>query len=85
LFDEHRDEIDLALLDVVMPKLGGRAVADHIVSQQVKVPILFSSGYNSDAIHTDFVLDEDMQLILKPYDREALLARVQELVQFERH
>ena len=76
LFDEHAAEIDLALPDVVMPKLGGKAVAEHTLKQRPRLPILFASGYSANAIHSGFVLEEGVQLIQKPYHRDALLRKV---------
>ncbi len=78
VFDENADEIDLALLDVVMPKLGGRAVYDHIREARPKTSILFASGYSTGGIHTDFILDEGMRLLLKPYQRDTILREVRD-------
>jgi signal transduction histidine kinase/ActR/RegA family two-component response regulator len=80
LFDQHRDEIDLALLDVVMPRMGGRVVAEHIHSEKPDLPTLFSSGYSNDAIHTNFILETGMHFIQKPYHREELLLKIRELL-----
>ncbi|MFA6245262.1 MAG: response regulator, partial [Candidatus Hydrogenedentales bacterium] len=80
LFEQHADEIDLALLDVVMPRLGGRDVQKRIREKDPHVRFLFASGYSANAIHTNFVLGEDMQLIQKPYQREALLRKVREVL-----
>jgi len=80
LFEQYKSEIDFVLLDVVMPKLGGRAVAEHIDKEHPELPILFCSGYSSDAIHTNFVLEKGMQLIQKPYHREDLLTKIRELM-----
>ena len=79
-FDQHATQIDLALLDVVMPKLGGREVAEHIRREQPQVRILFASGYSPDASRISFLLNEGMHLIQKPYQRDALLRRVRELL-----
>jgi CheY-like chemotaxis protein len=76
VFAQHADEVDLALLDVVMPNLGGRAVLERIRAIKPDVPVLFTTGYSVDAIHKDFVLDSGLSLIQKPYDREELLGRV---------
>jgi len=72
-FDAHSKEVDLALLDVVMPGLGGKDVARHISAHRPEVPIVFCSGYSDDSVHTNFVLDEGTTLIAKPYKREDLL------------
>jgi len=41
---------------------------------------LFASGYSMNAIHTNFVLDEGMRLIQKPYLRDNLLRRVRSVL-----
>jgi signal transduction histidine kinase/ActR/RegA family two-component response regulator len=81
MFDEHVDKVDMVLLDVVMPKLSGKAVADHIYKHNPDFPILFSSGYSNDAVHTNFVLDDGMQLIQKPYNRADLLRRIRDVIE----
>lgn len=76
--------MDLLLLDVVMPNLGGHAVFDHIRKAGSQVPVLFSSGYAPDGVHTDFVLDDGMQLLEKPYSRVDLLRLVRQALDAER-
>jgi PAS domain S-box-containing protein len=78
VFEANVDKIDLALLDVVMPKLGGRAVYEKIKMQHPETRILFSSGYSMNAIHTNFVLEEGFQLLRKPYQRNDILLKVRE-------
>jgi signal transduction histidine kinase/ActR/RegA family two-component response regulator len=76
LVDEHAEEIDLALLDVVMPKLGGKAVYEHIEKRCPHISVLFSTGYSPDATHTNFILDEGSELLQKPYVRGELLLKI---------
>ena len=78
VFKDRADEIDLALLDVIMPKLGGQAVFNHILEQRPDIRVLFSSGYSINAVHTDFVLDKGLQFIQKPYQRDDLLRKVRD-------
>lgn len=80
VFDLNADEIDMALLDVVMPKLGGRAVYDHIHARFPSTRVLFASGYSTDGIHSDFVLEEGMHLLKKPFFRYELLQAVREIL-----
>jgi PAS domain S-box-containing protein len=80
LFDEHADEIDLALLDVIMPKLGGKAVYEHIQNTCPKTRVLFASGYNSDISQNGFMPDENMQLIQKPYHWSVMLETIRTLL-----
>jgi two-component system, cell cycle sensor histidine kinase and response regulator CckA len=80
VFDGHMDEIDMAILDVMMPKLGGREVMDSIQRKCPRIRFLFSSGYSENAIHTDFVIKEGLRLITKPYRRDDLLRAVRETI-----
>jgi PAS domain S-box-containing protein len=80
IFDEHADRIDMALLDVMMPKLGGRGVYEYIHKNQPDLPFLFASGYSEGAIHTDFILDKGLTLINKPYEHNALLHAVRKAI-----
>ncbi len=80
LFDEHAAEIDMCLLDVVMPKMGGKAVYDVLREKHPRLRFLFSSGYSVNAIHTDFVLKEGIELIQKPYAPDALLRKLRRIL-----
>ena len=78
VFETHADEISLVLLDVVMPKLSGKKVHDRVKEANPGICILFSSGYSPNAIHTRFVLEEELELLQKPYSSQTLLRRVRE-------
>ncbi len=76
VFDAYADEIALVLCDVMMPKLSGKAVYEQIIQKRPHIPFLFASGYNMNVIQTNFVLDDGMTLIQKPYHRVTLLRAV---------
>lgn len=80
VFGAHAAEIALVLLDVVMPKKGGRAVYDALHQRYPRLRFLFSSGYSANAIHTGFVLKEGIELIQKPFAPDALLRKVREVL-----
>jgi len=80
LFEKHPDRIDLILSDVIMPKMGGKAVFDVLHDRRPGLRFLFSSGYSGDAMGTDFVLDKGITLIQKPYSPHVLLRKVREVL-----
>ena len=80
LFEEHLEDIQFALLDVVMPKVGGREVSDTIRAFKPCLPVLFSSGYSTSAIHAGFVVEEGLETIQKPYSPNALLRKIREVL-----
>jgi PAS domain S-box-containing protein len=67
VFREKEDRIDLALLDMIMPKMGGREVYQALVKEKPELPILFCTGYTADSIDTDFIRNNRFNLIRKPY------------------
>jgi len=48
LFEERRDELDLVLLDMVMPRLSGRDVFLRLREIDPQVKVLMSSGFRMD-------------------------------------
>ncbi len=80
LFEMHAGDIDLALLDVVMPKMGGREVFHRLRTMRPNITILFSTGYAPSSVHSRFVLEQNLDLIIKPYVRQSLLRKVREVL-----
>ncbi len=80
VFDAHQMEIDLALIDLMMPKRNGTAVYAHIQAVKPSTRVLFASGYSKSGIHTQFVLQEGIHLIQKPYQSQSLLHKIRELL-----
>ena len=74
-FKEHSN-IDLLLLDVIMPRMSGKEAKGKIRKMNPKVKVLYSSGYSENAIHTDFILHEGLSLLQKPYSADELLRHV---------
>ncbi len=80
VFRAHSGEIDLALFDVVMPKMSGPAAYDALRTMGPQLRVLFSSGYSANSDLTRFSLDEGVELIQKPYEPKALLRKVREIL-----
>jgi len=80
VFNANKDRINLALFDVIMPKLSGRAVYDYVKAICPELPVLFSSGYSVNSIDTGFVIEQGMELIEKPYDPNALMLKIRQML-----
>ncbi|MEO7073300.1 MAG: ATP-binding protein, partial [Rhodanobacter sp.] len=73
--------IDLLFTDVVMP--GGMRGAELARAARKRMPalaVLFTSGYAQDSIVHDGRLDAGVQLLSKPYTREALARKVRQVL-----
>jgi len=80
LFREYSGELAAAVLDVVMPGLGGGQVRNEIIRIRPDLPILFSSGYSENAIHDRYVLHEGTNLLRKPYTLGELFGTLRDLI-----
>lgn len=68
--------ISLLLTDVVMPNMSGRELARICHAQHPEVRVLYMSGYPSDAIGQDGLLEPGLAFIQKPFAGPVLLQRV---------
>jgi anti-anti-sigma factor len=80
LFEAKHREIDLVLLDVVMPRVTGPEAYERIKRIDPSKPVLFSSGYSHNTVHARAVMDEKLNLIRKPYRPDEMLQAVRDLL-----
>ena len=78
LADAHDGDIDLLLADVVMPRMGGKELADRIVARHPAIRILFMSGYTTDVISKHGVGHPAAQVLQKPFHVDTLVRRVRD-------
>lgn len=76
IFSTHRDQIDMAILDAVMPKLNGPQVYEHIASACSEFPCLFLSGYSEEIVQRYFDQSLDIPILNKPITLRDLGKRV---------
>lgn len=81
MFDRQSDAIDLVILDVVMPAMGGREAYDRMCAVRPDLNALFASGYSEDAIHNNFVLEAGLTLLQKPFLATELLQAVRKILE----
>ena len=80
LHAERRGDIALVILDVVMPRLGGREARARILEQAPDVRVLFATGYDPDTIHGRLDDVRGADILSKPYEPDDLLRRVRKAI-----
>ncbi|HHQ48741.1 MAG TPA: PAS domain S-box protein [Acidobacteria bacterium] len=80
LFSAEPGQIDLALLDALMPHMDGPEAAERMRQIRPGLPILFSSGYSGDALGRGHPIPPDAEIIQKPYSISQLLTTVREVL-----
>ena len=76
----HAKEIDLLILDVIMPKLSGKEVHDAVRAQDPGAKILLISGYTADFINRKGTFGEGVPVVAKPISPFELLKKVRSLL-----
>jgi PAS domain S-box-containing protein len=80
---EYGDIIDLAVIDVIMPKKSGKEVYDEIKEIKPNIKLLFTSGYTTDIINKKGILAEGIDFISKPLMPQDLLRKIREILDKE--
>jgi two-component system cell cycle sensor histidine kinase/response regulator CckA len=77
---QHDGKIDLVFTDVVMPVMGGKAMADALRGSHPDTRVLFTSGYSEEVIGDHGVLRPGIEFLQKPYVGATLVRRVREVL-----
>jgi len=80
LFNKHETEIDLALLDIMLPGVTGYDLFKDFKQKKPALPVIFltAKGHSSDKI-SGLKLGAD-DYIVKPFELEELLLRIQNVL-----
>jgi PAS domain S-box-containing protein len=76
VMEARGDEFDLVMTDLVMPRMGGRELADRLAAGGWRAKVLFTSGYTDDAILRHGVQEHQLAFLRKPYSPGMLAAKV---------
>jgi PAS domain S-box-containing protein len=78
---QSKTPVDLLISDVGLPGgMNGRQLADAARAVRPMLKVLFITGYAENAVVGNGHLEPGMQVLTKPFDLDALAARVAELV-----
>lgn len=83
LISDQLYDVQLLITDVIMPKMNGRVLAENISSVCPNLKVLFMSGYTSDIIAAQGLLDESVNFIHKPFSNEDFTVAVREILDLD--
>ena len=72
--------IPLLITDLVMPGMGGRALAEHFLTLNPEGHVLYISGYAGEAMVRRGLSVPDAQFLQKPFSAETLVRKVAEIL-----
>jgi len=74
--EENLNGIDLLLSDVILPQMGGPTLVARIQEAHPDTKVLYMSGYTKNAIVHEGRLDENVNLVEKPFSLDDLARAV---------
>jgi CheY-like chemotaxis protein len=81
-FELHHD-IDLSILDSVMPRKNGREAFEKIRAINPRIKVLFISGYTRDIVLDKGIKDREFDFIPKPLMLDRFLQKIREILDRE--
>ena len=80
VYRKNRDEIDIVLLDVVMPKMGGGEAYDRMKEINPDVKVLLFSGYSINGEPAEILKRGCDGFIQKPFTIRDLSGKIREIL-----
>ena len=80
IYTDRGDQIDLVVLDYVMPGMGGREVFETLRQIDPDVRVLLSSGYSSNNQVAHMLKNGCKGFIQKPYDAVRMARKIREIL-----
>lgn len=78
--ESKNHDIDLLITDIRMPAMSGKELVDKIKQTNHNIKVLFISGYITDNIIDKVDVDKNIEYIEKPFDKNLLLEKVDNLL-----
>lgn len=80
LSHETSAAIHLLLTDVVMPGMSGPQLAQELLPRRPEMAVLYMSGYTDGALAAHGVLESGISVLHKPFTRDQLVRRVEDVL-----
>jgi PAS domain S-box-containing protein len=80
LYSEEQKKIDLVILDLIMPGMGGKLCLVELLKINLKAKVTIASGYSPDGPTREILKNEAKGFISKPYDLRQMLKVVREVL-----
>jgi PAS domain S-box-containing protein len=81
--NHHAGSISLLISDIVMPKLSGRGLVDHVRKTRPGTNVLIISGYGADAVWRHGIALDPSCFLQKPFTFQALSSQIRAILDKE--
>lgn len=76
-----KKHIDLLVTDIIMPDMNGRDLYENLSYLRPDLKVLYISGYDSNIIAHQGILEGGVHFLQKPFTSEALASKVREAIE----
>jgi signal transduction histidine kinase len=80
VYRNNQAEVDLVILDMIMPDMGGEDTFEHLYELNPKVKVLLASGYSFENQIDDILEHKCSGFIQKPFDLKQLSHKVRQVL-----
>lgn len=80
IYKENMSDIDLVILDIIMPKMSGKELFYTLKKTNPEIKVLISSGYTQDTSASKLIADGALGFIQKPYRLSELSYKINEIL-----
>ncbi|SLM31938.1 PAS/PAC sensor hybrid histidine kinase (fragment) [Desulfamplus magnetovallimortis] len=80
IIEKYEEPIHLLLSDVVLPEMNGKELREQIIRVKPDIKVLFMSGYTANVIFDRGILQNDVQLLQKPFSIHSLVSMVRQVL-----
>lgn len=77
---QNASDIDLIITDVVMPKMDGPTLMEHVNQLNPGMKVIFISGYTEDSFRNALATNANVYFLSKPFNLKELAAMVKKVL-----
>jgi CheY-like chemotaxis protein len=83
VFNQHEDDIDLILLDYMMPLMNGKEVYLKIREKNQNIPIMLFTGVDDEEMISEFVQMGVSSVIKKPFSAFDIIRKIKQVIEWK--
>ena len=76
-----KDHMDLLVTDIIMPDMNGRDLYENLSYLSPDLKVLYISGYDSNIIAHQGILEGGVHFLQKPFTASALPRKLREVIE----
>ncbi|MEO0238121.1 MAG: response regulator, partial [candidate division WOR-3 bacterium] len=80
IFEKNKEEIDLIILDMIMPKMSGKETFIGLKKLNRDIPIILCSGYSEEGEAEEIINMGVEAFLQKPYRMKTLIETIKKIL-----